>query len=133
MLEEMWREFAAPLRSFLLGRVRNAADVDDLLQEIFLRVHQRIQGLRDAARLEGWLYQIARNVVVDHYRKQRPSETLTDDLGAAPDELTLDDDIDLRPAVRRMINELPAKYRDAIVLTEFRGQSHGRKAHRSWA
>ena len=86
-------------------------------------MHQRIGGLREAGKLEGWLYQIARNVVVDHYRKQRPSETLTDDLGAAPDALMLDDGVDLRPAIRRMINELPAKYRDAIVLTEFRGQS----------
>jgi RNA polymerase sigma-70 factor, ECF subfamily len=122
-LEEMWREFANPLRSFLFNRVRNAADVEDLLQEIFLRVHEGIAGLRDAAKLEGWLYQIARNVVVDHYRQQRPSEKWTDELSAAPDVLDLADEIDLRPAVRRMINELPAKYRDALVLTEFRGQT----------
>ncbi len=122
-LERLWSEFAMPLRAFLRGRVRSAADAEDLLQDIFLKVHQRIGGLRDTAKLEGWLYQIARNAVVDHYRRQRPTEPLTDDFAARSAAVKVDDGIDLRPAMRRMLEALPAKYRDALVLTEFRGQT----------
>ena len=122
-LEKLWNEFANPLRAFLRGRVRSGADADDLLQDIFLKVHQRIGGLRDAAKLEGWLYQIARNAVVDHYRRQRSTEPLTDDFAAGTAAVNVDDGIDLRPAMRRMLEALPAKYCDALVLTEFRGQT----------
>lgn len=122
-LEQLWSEFANPLRAFLRGRVRNEADAEDLLQEVFLKVHQRIAGLRDTAKIEGWIYQIARNAVVDHYRRQRPAEPLIDDFAAGSEEVNVDDEIDLRPAVRRMLEALLVKYRDALVLTEFRGQT----------
>lgn len=122
-LESLWSDFARPLRAFLRSRVRNAADAEDLLQEVFLKVHQRIAGLRDSARLEGWLYQIARNAASDYYRRQRPSAPLPEDLAAMSDPLSPDDNIDLRPAIRRMLATLPPKYRDALVLTEFRGEN----------
>src|SRR5450432_3268042 len=122
-LEQLWSEFAIPLRAFLRGRVRSPADAEDLLQDVFLKVHQRIGDLRDAAKLEGWLYQIARNAVIDHYRRQRPAEQLTDDFAAGSGAVDINDEIDLRPAIRRMLEALPVKYRDALILTEFRGQT----------
>ena len=90
-LEQLWSEFAIPLRAFLRGRVRSPADAEDLLQDVFLKVHQRIGDLRDAAKLEGWLYQIARNAVIDHYRRQRPAEPLTDDFAAGSGAVDIDD------------------------------------------
>lgn len=128
-LEQLWTEFATPLRAFLRGRVRDAADAEDLLQDIFLKVHQRIGGLRDAAKLEGWIYQIARNAVIDHYRRQRPAETLTDEFAAGAGPVNIDDEIDLRPAIRRMLEALPLMYREALVLTEFRGLTQRDAAH----
>lgn len=122
-LESLWSEFARPLRAFLHSRVRNAADAEDLLQEVFLKVHQRIADLRDSARLEGWLYQIARNAATDYYRRQRPSAPLPEDLVAMSDPLSPNDAIDLRPAIRRMLAALPEKYREALVRTEFRGEN----------
>ena len=46
-VEAMWREFAAPVRGFLRRRVASDADADDLLQEVFLRVHRQLPTLRD--------------------------------------------------------------------------------------
>src|SRR4051812_9511222 len=67
----LWRQFADPLRNFLRARTRTAADADDLLSEVFIRIQKRLPDLREPAKLQGWVYRIARNVVIDHYRKRR--------------------------------------------------------------
>ncbi|MBN4081434.1 hypothetical protein JYT44_03625 [Caldithrix abyssi] len=44
---------------------------DDLLQEIFIKIHFRIDTLKDNSNLERWIYQIARNAITDHYRSKK--------------------------------------------------------------
>lgn len=64
----LWSEFHRPLRAFLARRARRDADVDDLLQEVFVRIHRRIDGLEDADRVDAWVFQIARNALIDFER-----------------------------------------------------------------
>ena len=126
---ELWRDFASPLRGFLRARVRNEADAEDLLQTIFLKVQRGAAQLRDPARLQGWVYRIARNAVADHYRRG-PREAPRDDLPEIVAELDGEELVDLRPAIRRMIAMLPAEQREAIVLTEYQGMSQVELARR---
>ena len=67
----LWREFSAPLRKFLRTRTHTDADAEDILQEVFVRIHKRLPALREPAKLQGWVYRIARNAVIDHYRTRR--------------------------------------------------------------
>src|SRR3972149_7137571 len=65
---EVWQQVHAGLRSFIAKRVANETEADDIVQEGFLRMHRRINGLKDPRRMVSWLYQIARNAIVDYYR-----------------------------------------------------------------
>ena len=67
-LETLWRESSARLRGWF-ERETSAADAEDLLQETFVRVHERLDTLRDAASVRAWLGTLARNVLVDHRRR----------------------------------------------------------------
>ncbi len=58
--EVLWREFSHPLRRFLRTRTRTEADADDLLQEVFVRIHKALPVLREPAKLQGWVYPIIR-------------------------------------------------------------------------
>jgi RNA polymerase sigma-70 factor (ECF subfamily) len=49
--EPLWRELRDRLRAFIARRVENPADVEDLLQEAFLRIHQHLSAVRDTGRL----------------------------------------------------------------------------------
>ena len=118
----LWREFSQPLLGFLRARVANAADAEDLLQGIFLKVQRGLPSLRDTGKLQGWIYQIARHSLTDYYRRRRPEDVL-DELPELAQSLDGKDEVDLRPAIRRMIAALPPEFRDAIVLTEFQGLS----------
>lgn len=114
-------EFAPRLRAFIRRRVRNDTIADDLAQETLLKVYRSRATLRDDTRLEAWLYQIARGTIIDHYRRQRPTEELPAAVaGESPDEVAA-----LRAQVmvsmRRFLEELPAAYREPVRLAELEG------------
>jgi RNA polymerase sigma-70 factor (ECF subfamily) len=122
-LEEVWTQFATRLRFFIRGRVADDATADDLLQNVFMKIQQRLSTLRGPARLEAWVYQIARNTIVDHYRASRPAEELPDDLPQPEETPEGMEKGPLLAAFRRMIAELPQPYREAIEVTELEGLS----------
>jgi hypothetical protein len=66
--EALWKEFSSRLRAFIARRIGNPADAEDILQEVFVRVHRKIGTLNEADKTAPWLFRIARNVVIDHYR-----------------------------------------------------------------
>ncbi len=123
-LETIWDQTSAKLKAFILHRVEDEAAAEDLLQEVFLRVHQNMSSLKDSEKLESWLYQITRNVIIDHYRSRRIHSELPETL-ADPQELFIEDDAvaELSGSMLDMVNELPSPYREALLLTEYEGLS----------
>jgi RNA polymerase sigma-70 factor (ECF subfamily) len=86
---EVWKAFGERLGRFIRKRVRNDADADDLLQEILTKIHVGLKEVEDPAKLEAWLFQVARRAILDHFRarsgKKRSRELpldLADDVPA---------------------------------------------------
>jgi RNA polymerase sigma-70 factor (ECF subfamily) len=130
--EAVWSHLSADLRRFIRRRVSDDHIADDLLQETFVRVHGNIGTLRGADRLAAWVYQIARNVIHDHYRKATNSTVALADADPV-------DDADDRLALLRcrgagwldeMIRSLPEGYREAVQLAEIEGLSQQEVADR---
>lgn len=123
--EHAWYALYEPLRAFLRKRVHQEETVEDLLQEVFLRIHTHAESLREGEKLESWIYQIARHRMIDYYRQQRPVISLQavdqDLFQAEPAEE--DVQAELEPAVAAMVNALPEPYREALYLTEYQGLS----------
>lgn len=119
-VEQLWRDLAKPLRNFLRARARSDQDADDLLQEVFVRVQRRLPDLREPAKLQGWIYRIARNAVIDHYRGRREGVPL--DFEPETEDFSGRHAVDLTPALRRMIAALPEEYRGPLVRHEFQGE-----------
>jgi RNA polymerase sigma-70 factor (ECF subfamily) len=63
-----WSEIETRLRPYVARRAASPADVDDLLQEIFVRMQRGLAELRDGERFGGWVYRIAEHVIVDSIR-----------------------------------------------------------------
>lgn len=76
------------IRGFVGKRVQNQADADELAQDIFLKMGESLGGLKDDEKLLPWLYRIARNRVIDYYRKKKPVVVPAD---AVPAEFEEDD------------------------------------------
>nr|BBH87597.1 RNA polymerase sigma factor SigZ [Thermosporothrix sp. COM3] len=120
--EQVWNAFHGPLLRFIQKRVSDPVAAEDILQDVFLKVHQRIETLRDAEKLECWIYQLTRNAIIDAYRRQLITAPLDEDV--LLDELPDDDVVsELLPCVRQMVMNLPERDRQALVLTEYHGLS----------
>jgi len=129
--EKIWEEFHPRIKQFILKRIPDEYNAEDILQEVFLKIHARIDTLRDEEKLQGWMYQIARNVIADYYRQHKATVALSEAL-LLPEEPVVDDDVvkDLLPGVRTMVNSLPDEYRQALLLTEYEGLTQRELAER---
>lgn len=121
--DEIWGKFSDRIRRFVLRHVRDYHDGEDILQDIFLKIHNNIGSLNDRTKIEAWVYRIARNTVVDYYRQQK---TLTVDpavitQGSMDMAMSEGDAGSPISCIRPMIENLPEKYRLAIIMTENEG------------
>ena len=82
---ELVTRHEGPLWRFLRRLVRDESTAEDLLQETFLRVVHNGQSWQPSAKFSTWLYTIARNLCIDHARKQQHRDTLSLDGRASAD------------------------------------------------
>lgn len=123
--EQIWYVLHEPLAMFIRRRVADETAVEDILQEVFLKIHMHIETLRNGEKLQGWVYQIARNQIIDYYRRKTLNVTLEDaEVLLSVEEMPEEDmRTKLAPSIREMVNSLPAQYREALLLTDYEGLS----------
>lgn len=125
-LESVWRQFAGDLRAFILRRVASPEDAEDIAQLVFLRVIERIDSVRDAERLTGWLYATARNAIIDYYRSAaRRRELPVDAVPDHPVDEGIDDHAEREMArcLLPMVEHLPAEQAEAVRMVDLAGVS----------
>ena len=121
--EKVWEEFNSGLRQFILKRVPDDQSAEDVLQDVFLKIHTHIDALKDRDKLPGWVYSIARNAITDYYRHQQKTTIEFPEIPYVPHD-PMDDVInELAPCIKAMVDTLPENYRQALILTEYEGLS----------
>jgi RNA polymerase sigma-70 factor, ECF subfamily len=127
-----WAELHTNIRGFVARRVRQPADVDDIVQQVFLRVHRALPTLRDADKLPAWIYQTTRRTIVDYYRA--PAQRREVPAGAAidvvpeeqPGDVTVDEHEEsalqeLARCLDPLMKRLGVADQEALRLVEFDG------------
>lgn len=134
-LEQLYASHAAALGAHLQRMLRDGADADDLLQEVFLRVWERADQFAGSGTARSWLYRIATNLALNHLdavkrRRQQPLDPaprddddggdsplpawFVDEAAVAPDEAI--EKLELRRLVRGVVDSLPPDKRQAVQL-----------------
>lgn len=120
----IWQDVEARLRPFVARRV-STNDVDDVMQDVFVRMQKGLAGLRDEERFTSWLFQVARSSVAEHLRT-RVRHPISD--AESAEELASPADDDDRDAARSLagcvsifVAQLPSPYREAVTLVELEG------------
>ncbi len=119
--EQIWHDYHTGLHRFIQNRVGDVTVADDILQDIFLRIHSRIDTLRDDRKMQSWIYHIARNSIIDHYRKHKVMVPLPETLTALEPEPTDSAQQEILDCLMPMIQLLPDHYREALMLSEING------------
>jgi RNA polymerase sigma-70 factor (ECF subfamily) len=133
--ERLFRRWSGPLLRYLDRMVRDLATAEELVQEVFLRVHRSRERYTPEARFSTWLYRIATNLALNELRRPRhraPHRSI-DDEGAAPIAAgpSADDVVAARRvgrAAAEALAELPEKQRAALCLAAVEGLSYAEVA-----
>ena len=121
-LETVWAEYRHSLKQFLHKNIANPDDVDDVLQEVLIKTYQSLTTITDSNKIKPWLFQIARNTLIDFYRKQgQKAEVAADELWHNNNEASLIEQ--LAPCVLPFINALPEQQANLLTAIEIKGIS----------
>ena len=129
--EQAWREMRRALRGFVARRVANPADAEDIVHQVFAKALTRLPELRSEDRLAPWLYRIARNAVIDHYR--RSGRSAVSFAGDAADVVDDDDQADepcLHTCLNPLLSHLDEGAREALILADRDGMKQEEVARR---
>ena len=131
--DEAYREMRTRLHAFIARRVASPETAEDLTQDVMLRpVRQHPEDLEDPV---AWLYRVARNALIDHYRKRRDPEPVGDDQRpldrAANDPFAADPTAarrELAQCLPPLVERLPEPYRSAVRAVDLDGTTHAAAA-----
>ncbi|MGH7596922.1 MAG: RNA polymerase sigma factor SigZ [bacterium] len=128
--EQMWSEYRTRLHRFILKRINDPVAAEDLVQEILAKAYGQLDQLRESEKLLPWMYQATRNAIVDHYRKKKPATEFDESLAVQNPEKDEAAENELAGCVMPFIQQLPAAYRQAIMLAEIEGLTQQQVAAR---
>ncbi len=131
----LWRQFSDQVRGFIRSRVSSDQEAEDILQDIFIRIHKGIEDLRHEDRVQSWVFGIARRALADHYRKkgrdrEKPAgANIRNEETEKPflDLNEFDGEHDVHEEVLSwlipMIDELPEKYGKPLKMADVEGKT----------
>jgi RNA polymerase sigma-70 factor, ECF subfamily len=127
--EELYRAHAGKLFSVACRMLGNPADAEDLLQEIFLSAHRKLESFRGESALGTWLYRLATNQCLDYLRSRaartsQVTDALEDDAGFDAGGGTLAEQTVTKMDLERALVRLPEGCRAAFVLHDIQGLEH---------
>jgi len=131
-MEFLWYQFNSGLRSFIMSRVKNDADANDILQNTYLKIHENIHSIKDKSRIKSWIYKITRNLIIDYFRNQKRNQRINE----INQELVYSSfsgkfmDIAISDMIKVM-DEMPPEYCEALCLTEIEGMSQKEYAEKA--
>jgi RNA polymerase sigma-70 factor, ECF subfamily len=132
---ELYEVFVRKVLNFIYRMVNSPEEAEDLTQETFVTVYQKLDTLKDNSKFEPWLFRIARNFVYQRYRTRTPSTVSIDTLDENGQQVTqlVDErknpdeafqNSELEDVVAEAIAALPEKYREVFVLSAIQHLSY---------
>jgi RNA polymerase sigma-70 factor (ECF subfamily) len=116
----LYERYVDPIFRYIRSRVDDDHTAEDLTEAVFLRSFEAIGTYRDRGlRYSAYLYQVARNLLIDHYRREEDTLSLERAESLLADESSTDDEIIRREqaaTIRRAIDRLPEEYQEIIRL-----------------
>lgn len=131
---DIFDNYQRPIFNYLLRMTQDQAAAEDLTQETFIRVYQGLAGFRGEASLATWVYRIATNVSLDHFRRRSTAqdtvtrsldivesdhEWLIDNKTTSPEQQATQSEMSI--CVQDFIGRLPPDYRAVLILHDLQG------------
>ena len=119
--DTLFRRYQLPLYVYVFELVRHEQTSLDIVQEVFIAAARHVGGLREDDKFGSWLFGIAHQKVIQHWRKRGGKEVLFDEVPESPDEFEAGpDDLLIRreqeAEFMKLLNQLPLPQRSVLLL-----------------
>ena len=124
--ESIWQEYRSNLKAFIHSRVSDSDEVDDLLQNIMIKVYQKHHTVKSSTSVKSWLFQVTNNAIIDYYRtKERTpdQDQIDDDFWYKNLDITTDAGTELAQCIEPFVAALPASTAKLLKAIDINGQS----------
>ena len=117
--KDIWTTYHEDVRRFIHSKIKGEHVVDDLLQETFIKVHTKLDSLKDESKMKSWVFTIARNTMFDYFKKKE----FLDEGNAiiVEPDIEEEDNHTEKDCLQGIIKRLPKKYRDPLFLSDIKG------------
>jgi len=112
----IWEEFHTQLFNFIKKRVKDTDASKDILQDVFVKIHLKLNTLTNEDKLSSWVYQITRHSILDYYKKQKIQIDIPESLAEIQEEKTYN--AEMTSCLTPMIEQLSGDFKEAIMQTE---------------
>ena len=119
--EQIWKDYNSKLHAFIRSRVSDPSTADDILQDVFTKIYSRIDTLSNENKIQGWIYQITRNAIIDHYRSLKKMDELPESIAVPEPDPGDQTRQEIGTWFEPMMESLPEHYREALMLSEIEG------------
>jgi len=116
--QTIWETYHQDVKQFIRSKVREEYVANDLLQETFIKVHTKIDTLHDQNKLKSWIFTIARNTILDHFKQHENSREFFENDLILEEEKPVHNEKD---CLHGIIKRLHKKYRDPLFLSDIKG------------
>ena len=113
--EVIWEEFSDRILEFIKRRINDPIDAEDILQDIFIKIHKGLHNLETSEKLLPWVFAISRNTIIDYYRKKRPQHLEVEHV-IELSEGQKEKPMDLHACLLVFVKRLPARYKQVMEL-----------------
>lgn len=115
----IWNEFSEALKRFIYSKVNDHATADDLLQEVFIKIHLNHHQIKKQGSVKSWIFTLTNNAIKDHLKTQ--SKTTNRIAEIIDHENVLEEEHSSKDCILPLVKNLPPTYKDAVLLSEIKG------------
>lgn len=116
--QQVWDSYHKDLQQFIISKVKNDAVADDILQDAFIKIHTKLNTLKDSTKLKPWIFTITRNSILDHFKSTKNTIEIAN--FEAETTLKVSEHTE-KDCLHGILKNLPKKYRDPLFLSDIRG------------
>ncbi len=128
---DIYNQYYAKVRKFILAFVKDEWVADDLVQETFVRIQENLDSVKDPSRISSWIFRIAYNLCQDHFRQSTKSPTREgisqERMEISKEAASIQKELEQRQmgqCVQDHMNLLPESLRTVLILYDIMDFSH---------
>jgi len=116
--QQVWTKYANDLKRFIFSKVKEEAVAEDILQDTFIKIHTKLDTLKDITKLKSWIFSIARNSILDYFKSSNKTFEFAN---FESETVLIEEEHTEKDCLRGILQNLPKKYRDPLFLSDIKG------------